>query len=196
MYEKESCAGGVFSVVTFFPSLFRRKTSLHIHQMKCIAQVTLHCYKQRFQDKCFMVHLFFGISVVAFVNFVYTACISCLLKFRLNTIHNSACLNFIQKKTSYRPVYTRFPLRIVYIYAIGLLYFSFQLHCLGDWNFRLAGQITVLDSFIKVAATRLDSSVQTLVLSADILQHSVLLCFGVGGILVKGLIICSQNVSF
>lgn len=38
---------------------------------------------------------FFGISVVAFVNFVYTACISCLLKFRLNTIHNSACLNFI-----------------------------------------------------------------------------------------------------
>lgn len=27
---------------------------------------------------------FFGISVVAFVNFVYTACISCLLKFRFN----------------------------------------------------------------------------------------------------------------
>lgn len=74
MYEKESCAGGVFSVVTFFPSLFRRKTPLHIHQMKCIAQVTLHCYKQRFQDKCFMVHLFFWHKCSCFCQF----CVHCL----------------------------------------------------------------------------------------------------------------------
>lgn len=74
MYEKESCAGGVFSVVTFFPSLFRRKTPLHIHQMKCIAQVTLHCYKQRFQDKCLMVHLFFWHQCSCFCQF----CVHCL----------------------------------------------------------------------------------------------------------------------
>lgn len=32
----------------------------------------------------FIVHLFVGIDVVAFVNFVYIADSSCVLKFRLN----------------------------------------------------------------------------------------------------------------